>query len=160
MAKDFFNDTVQFVGFRLGREEFGINIIQVQEIIRLQEITRIPGSPDFVRGIINLRGRVIPVVDLKSRFGVSDDEEQGLSPRIIITEVSGRRFGIIVDHVSEVIKILPDRIECAPDLTLSIDSTYIMGVAKLDERLLILVDLEKMFSPEELELMKTQGRSN
>jgi len=153
-----FSDTVQFVGFRIGAEEFGINIIQVQEIIRMQDITRVPGAPAFVRGIINLRGRVIPVVDLKSRFGIADSEDLWNAPRIIITEVAGRRFGIMVDHVSEVIKIAPERIEAAPELTISIKSSYVMGVAKLDERLLILVDLEQVFSQEELELIRAGSR--
>jgi purine-binding chemotaxis protein CheW len=142
----------QVIGFRIHNQEFGINIFQVQEVYKMQDITQVPNSPEIVAGVINLRGRVIPIVDIRKNFGISALPES--SAKIIITEIQGRTIGIIVDQVSEVLKIPVDQIEPAPDIALSIKSSYIIGVAKLKHRLLILLDMNSMFSDQEIDQFK------
>lgn len=144
------------VGFRLSGQEFGIDIRQVQEIIRPVVITRMPGSPGFVLGVINLRGRILPVIDLKSRFGLAVEEQQQspMASKIVIAEISGRLMGITVDHVSEVVKIPTEKVAPPPDLATTVNSTYIFGVAKVKGRLLIILDLGKVFSEEEIQAIR------
>jgi purine-binding chemotaxis protein CheW len=142
----------QVIGFRIHDQEFGINIYQVQEVYKMQEITNVPNSPEFVAGVINLRGKVIPVVDIRKYFSINHPPES--NARIIITEIKKRTIGIIVDEVSEVLKIPSGCIEPPPDLTISVKSGYITGVAKLRGRLLILLDMNSMFSDEEIESFK------
>lgn len=138
------SEKLQLVTFGVGSEEFAVDILAVQEINRMMELTRIPQSPPEVEGVINLRGRIIPVVDLRKRFGigVSDQDENN---RIIVVEVHGRVIGFIVDRVHEVLRIDHNIVEPAPSIVSSIDSEYIAGVGKLNDRLLILLDLGKLF---------------
>lgn len=142
------------VGFSLSGQEFGIDIRQVQEIIRPVQITRMPGSPGFVLGVINLRGRIIPVVDLKSRFGLPVVETTAGGTKIVIAEISGRLMGISVDHVSEVVKVPESQVAPPPDLATTVDSAYVFGVAKVKGRLLIILDLGKIFSEEEIQAIR------
>ncbi|MDT3700366.1 MAG: chemotaxis protein CheW [Thermincola sp.] len=138
----------QFVVFRLGSEEYGVPITQVKEINRLTATTKVPRSPKFVEGIINLRGQIIPIIDMKKRFDLPLTEYTG-DARIIVIQVYANTFGVEVDSVSEVLRINSQNIEPAPQIVCSIDSKYITGVAKVGERLLILLDLDKMLSDEE-----------
>lgn len=138
----------QLVVFRLDNEEFGVPITQVKEINRLTTATRVPRSPAFIEGIINLRGQIIPIVDLKKRFELPLTEYTG-DARIIVIQVHGNTFGVQVDSVSEVLRMNTSNIEAAPDIVCSIDAKYITGVAKVDERLLIMLDLNKLLSDEE-----------
>lgn len=130
------------VTFRLGREEYGVDIGSVQEIIRSADITQVPGAPFHVRGVINLRGKIIPVVDLRRRFGMSeaeDTEEQ----RIIVIDMNNKRLGMQVDAVSQVLKLSTAVIEEMPEEAVSVDQSYIKGVGKLDGRLIIILDLNR-----------------
>ena len=148
-------DLIQLVIFQLGGEEFGVDIMQVQEIIRMPETTRIPQSPDYVKGIINLRGRVIVVINLDQRFGM-DSKEIYDDSRIIVAEVAETVMGMVVNSVSEVMRLPKSNLESAPDMiTSKINADYIKGVGKLDDRLLILLDLEKVLSEKEIEQVAT-----
>lgn len=137
-------DQLQLVTFGLGDEEFGVDILAVREINRMMELTRVPQSPPEVEGVINLRGKIIPVLDLRKRFGLVG-REQNEQSRIIVVEVHGRVLGFIVDRVHEVLRIDRSIVEPAPTMVCSIDSDFIAGVGKLDDRLLILLDLNKLF---------------
>lgn len=138
----------QFVVFRLGNEEYGVPITQVKEINRLTATTKVPKSPVFVEGIINLRGQIIPIIDMKKRFDLPLTEYTG-DARIIVIQVGIHTFGVQVDSVSEVLRINSSNIEPAPHIISGIDSQYITGVAKVGERLLILLDLDMLLSDEE-----------
>ena len=142
-------DRLQLVTFEVGEEEFAVDILAVQEINRMMQITRVPQSPDEVEGVINLRGRIVPVVDLRKRFAL-DQQETDSESRIIVVEVSGRTVGFVVDRVHEVLRIDRNIVEPAPAMATSVDSDYIQGVGKLEDRLLILIDLDRLFNAEEL----------
>jgi purine-binding chemotaxis protein CheW len=141
-------DLRQFVSFVVAGEEFGVNILTVQEIIRPVDITRVPHAPDFVEGVINLRGRILPVIDLRTRFGFPG-RDHGEDSRIIVVEIGPQTVGFMTDAVQEVLRVDVTSIEPAPELAVGIDAGYLRGVAKLDERLLILLDLENLLSTEE-----------
>jgi purine-binding chemotaxis protein CheW len=140
---------LQLVTFEVGKEEFAVDILTVQEINRMLQITHVPQSPPDVEGVINLRGRIIPVVDLRKRFGMPAVEHNSES-RIIVVEVSGRVIGFVVDRVHEVLRIDSSIVDPAPEMASAEHSEYIMGVGKLQDRLLILLDLEKLFGNAEL----------
>ncbi len=140
---------LQLVSFNVGTEEFGVDILKVHEINRMTEITRVPKAPDFVEGVINLRGKIIPIIDLRKRFGM-ETKEQDKSTRIIVVEINEQTIGFVVDAVSEVIRMSSADIDNAPELVTGIDADYIKGVGKLEDKLLILLDLEKVLSRNEL----------
>jgi purine-binding chemotaxis protein CheW len=135
----------QVVVFDLGAERYGLDIADVYEIIRHQLITAVPRAPGFVKGVINLRGRVIPVVDLHQRFGLFATEATKAS-RIVVVEAAGTRVGLGVDAVSEVLMINADAIEATPEVAAGDDSAYLHGIAKVGENLIILLDLDHLFS--------------
>ncbi len=137
-------DILQLVTFKLGDEEYGIDILKVQEINRMTEITAMPKSPFSVEGVINLRGKVIPVVNLRKKFGLGMKELDSQS-RIIVVD-TGSTVGLIVDSVSEVLRISSDTIEPPPPITGGTGSEYIMGIGKLEDRLIILLDIDKLLS--------------
>jgi purine-binding chemotaxis protein CheW len=137
-------DETQIVVFELGDERYGLDIATVYEIIRHQPITAVPQAPAFVEGVINLRGRIIPVVDLRDRFGMTEGEITKAS-RIVVCEAAGTRVGLVVDGVSEVLMIAAEAIEPTPDVAAGIDAAYLRGIAKLGERLIILLDLNGLF---------------
>lgn len=140
---------IQLVSFLLEEEEFGADILMVQEIIRMQPITRVPNAPHFVEGVINLRGKVIPIVDLRKRLNVTTTKDTRKT-RIIVVDVEGKITGFIVDSVSQVLRIPKNTIEPAPSIVVAgIDSEYITGVSKLDDRLLILLDFTKILTKRE-----------
>ncbi len=139
---------LQLVTFKLGTEEFGVDILKVQEINKMMNITKIPNAPGFIEGVINLRGKIIPIVDLRKRLGFRD-QPYDKSTRIIVVELDGLVLGFIVDSVSEVLRIPENTIEPPPSMVAGIESEYIEGVGKLDERLLILLELKKIFSSPE-----------
>lgn len=139
---------LQLVSFAIGEEEFGVDILKVQEINRMVTITQVPNSPHYVEGVINLRGKVIPIIDLRTRIGIAK-KEHDKDTRIIVVELDGKTVGFVVDSVSEVLRIPASITEPPPALTQGIDSTYITSVAKLEDRLIILLDLDKVLSTEE-----------
>jgi len=138
--------TQQLVAFKLSDEEYGVEITQVQEIVRMSEITRIPGMPDFIEGVMNLRGKIIPVIDLRKRFllpGKAVDDKS----RIVVVNVSGQIIGLIVDSVSEVINLSEGQITPIPSTIAAIDAEYLDGVVNiLEKRMVILLNLEKLLS--------------
>jgi len=143
------DDLLQLASFKIGSEEFGIDILKVQEINRMVEITRLPQAPDYVEGVINLRGKVIPIVDLRKRFGL-DVKEHDKNTRIVVVDISGHVTGMVVDSVSEVLRLPTNTIEPPPEIVTGVDSQFIRGVAKLDDRLLIFLDLSKIIDIEEV----------
>ena len=136
---------LQLVTFKVAEEEFGLEILKVQEIIRTMEITKVPRSPAFVEGVINLRGKVIPIIDLRRRFGL-DTRAHDQQTRIVVIELGQMIVGFVVDSVSEVLRIPAATVEPPPPIVAGIDSEYINGVGKLPDRLLILLDLDKLLT--------------
>jgi purine-binding chemotaxis protein CheW len=152
LVKNETNELLQLISFKLDGEEFGIDIQMVQEIIRLMQITKIPNSPDFVDGVVNIRGRIIPVIDLRCRMGMPRKEHDN-NTRIIVVNLMGNTTGFIVDAVNEVLRVPVSIIEAPPEIAAGVNSEYIKSVGKLEDRLLILIDLEKIFTKsEKLEL--------
>jgi purine-binding chemotaxis protein CheW len=140
----------QIVVFELSSELYGVSISSVESIIKMQAITKMPHAPKFVEGVTNLRGKVLPVVDLRKRFGLADTTSTRNS-RIIVISVNGMEVGMVVDGVSEVLTIQDENIEPTPMITSTLDSTFITGIAKIDQRLIILLDLGKVLSTQEQE---------
>lgn len=142
---------LQLVTFNLVGEEFGLPILDVREIIRMVEVTPVPHSPDFVEGVINLRGQILPVIDLRKRFNLESsvaDEDT----RIVVVEINKNLIGLIVDGVNEVLRIPSETVNPAPQIVSSgIGAEYIQGIAHYNEKMIILVDLERVFSNKEME---------
>ncbi|MCM2270975.1 MAG: chemotaxis protein CheW [candidate division Zixibacteria bacterium] len=136
-------DELQLVSFNIGSEEFGVDILKVQEINRMVEITRVPQTPHYVEGVINLRGKVIPIIDLRKRFNL-EVRAYDKNTRIVVVDINGMVMGMIVDAVSEVLRLQSNTIESAPDIVTGVNADYIQGVAKLEDRLLIFLDLSKV----------------
>jgi purine-binding chemotaxis protein CheW len=140
---------LQLVSFRLGDEEFAVDVGQVQEIVRLTTITAVPRSPGYVEGVVNLRGRIVPVIGLAKRFGLPP-HAPSKGTRIIITEVAGRTVGMLVDAVSEVLRLASAAIDPATEvLQGGVSNAYITGIGKLEGRLLIMLDLERLLTRDE-----------
>jgi purine-binding chemotaxis protein CheW len=137
-------ELLQLVSFHVGGEEFGIDILRVQEIIRAQQLTRVPNSPEFMEGVMNLRGKIIPVIALRKRFGL-EEAPPDKQNRIVVVEIQGTVLGFIVDAVSEVLRIPADTVEPPPRLGL-VEREYVSGVGKLGDRLLILLDADRLMS--------------
>jgi len=142
-------DILQLVTFNLANEEFGVDITRVQEINRMMDITKIPNAPEFIEGVVNLRGKIVPVVDLRKKLGFPE-KEHDKSTRIMVVEVNGMVLGFIVDSVSEVLRIPESTIEPPPSLVGGVESDYLNGVGKLDDRLLLLINLEKVIKSDQL----------
>jgi purine-binding chemotaxis protein CheW len=134
---------LQVVGFRIGNETFGVRIGSVREIVRVPEITAVPSAPETVEGVINLRGKIIPVMDLRKRFGQSDIQPDKKN-RILVVELENKLVGLIVNAASEVLKIAPSEIEAPGNLFAEGESSYVTGVGKLKGRLIILLDIAKL----------------
>lgn len=139
---------VQIVICELADEHYGLDIGKVVEIIRHQPITPVPRSPAYVKGVMNLRGRIIPVVDLRTRFGMREAEPTK-DTRIVVGDSSSTRVGLIVDAVSEVLIVPPELIEPTPDVAASVDTEYLRGIAKLGDRLILLLELDGLFRIED-----------
>ncbi len=139
----------QLVVFDLATEAYGVDIGAVREIIRMQDITKVPRCPEFVEGIINLRGNVIPVVDLRKRFSLMVSE-QSKDNRIVVVDIVGRDIGVIVDAVNEVLRIQGDSVAPPSSVITTTDSSFLLGIVKLDSSLIILLDLEKVLSDDEM----------
>ena len=140
--------TIQLVSFRLGKEEYGLEITKIREIILIGQITQVPETPHYIKGLINLRSTVIPVIDLRARFGLAEGELTDES-RIMVLNVGNRTIGIVVDAVSEVLRVAGDQISPAPPTVASLGNEYMTGLVRLEEHLLILLDVDKLFGEEE-----------
>lgn len=146
---DSISESRQLVIFKLADEEYGVDILQAKEIEKLeQEITRVPKSPGFVEGVINLRGEIVPIVDLRKRFGLAV-RPVCLDTRVIIVEINNSQIGMVVDSVVEVVRINVADVLQAPEITKTVDSYFINGVAKINDRLIVLLNLERTLSPDE-----------
>ena len=139
---------LQIVVCELADEHYGLDIARVFEIIRHQPVTPVPRAPSFVKGVINLRGRIIPVVDLRGRFGMAEAEATKES-RIVVAESGATRVGLIVDSVSEVLLVPLDAVEATPEVAAGDDAEYLRGIAKLGDRLVLLLELDGLFGLEE-----------
>ena len=149
---------LQLVIFNLTDEEYAIPIIQVHEIIKPTDITRIPGMPDFIEGVINLRGKIIPIIDIRKRFRL-EQKKADEDTRIIVVDVGEQTVGLIVDSVIEVLRLSVDAIDPVPTTIARISSEYLRGIGKLKERLLIILDVEKMLTElEKISLEKTREK--
>lgn len=142
------DEVLQWVTFQLDKETYGINVMQVQEVLRYTEIASVPGAPDYVLGIINLRGNVVTVIDTRSRFGLPPAEVSDNS-RIVIIEAEKQVIGIMVDSVAEVVYLRSSEIDAAPSVGTEESAKFIQGVSNRDGELLILVDLNKLLNDEE-----------
>jgi purine-binding chemotaxis protein CheW len=139
------DELLQLVSFRIGGEEFGVDILKVQEINRMMEVTRVPNAPEYVDGVINLRGKVIPIIDLRRRFGM-ERKEHDKNTRIVVVELTGKVVGFVVDGVEEVLRIPRSVTEPPPSIVGGVRDEYITAVGKLEDRLLILLDLDKVLT--------------
>jgi len=143
----------EFLTFTLGREEYGIDILKVQEIRGYDAVTAIANTPEFIKGVINLRGIIVPIVDMRIKFHLGKVEYDQFTV-VIILNVANRVVGMVVDGVSDVITLNPDQIKAAPEFGSAIDTQYVMGLGTVDERMLILVDIEKLMTSSDMELME------
>ena len=144
---------LQVVGFRIGNETFGVRIGSVREIVRVPEITAVPSAPETIEGVINLRGKIIPVMDLRKRFGQSDVQPDKKN-RILVVELENKLVGLIVNAASEVLRIAPSDIEPPGNLFAEGESGYVTGVGKLKGRLIILLDIAKLLHRPELKRLE------
>jgi purine-binding chemotaxis protein CheW len=143
----------EFLTFTLGKEEYGIDILKVQEIRGYDAVTAIANTPDFIKGVINLRGIIVPIVDMRIKFHLGKVEYDQFTV-VIILNVANRVVGMVVDGVSDVITLNPDQIKAAPEFGSAIDTQYVMGLGTVDERMLILVDIERLMTSQDMELME------
>lgn len=143
----------EVLSFKLGNEEYGVDILQVREIRRIDAITSIAHAPAFIKGVIELRGVIVPILDLRIKFAVGDGNTDAFTV-VIILNVSDRLIGAVVDSVSDVITLPQDCIRPAPRLGKAVDTAYIRGLGSLDERMIILVDMEKLLTSDELGLIE------
>ena len=150
---------IQLVIFRLREEEFGVEINSVVEISRMLDITRLPEAPGFIEGVVNLRGQVIPVVDLAKQFHLPPQAERPKTARVVVIEVGGETLGLLVDDVPEVLRVPENEIEAPPELVQGdAKSDYVKGVAKFGERLVVVLDLNRLLSPREVEAAGKTGK--
>ena len=144
-TKTDFEELIQLVSFNIDQEEFGVDILKVREINKMMQITKVPNSPAYVEGIINLRGKVIPVINLRTKLELSK-KEYDKNTRIVVIEVNNMTIGFIVDSVSEVLRIPANITEATPEIINGMNTDFIKSVAKLENRILILIDLEKLIA--------------
>ena len=147
----------QIVVFELGSEHFGVEIARVESIIKMQPITKLPHVSSFVEGVTNLRGKVLPVIDLRNRFGLAAREVDKNS-RIIVVSLDQNKVGMVVDSVSEVLTVPEGAVEAAPAIATSVDTGFVTGIAKLDPRLVILLDLHRILTNEEKLSLQTASK--
>lgn len=143
----------EFLAFTLGDENYGIGILKVQEIRGYEAVTKIANTPDFIKGVINLRGVIVPVVDMRIKFHLGSVEYNQFTV-VIVLNVGGRIIGMVVDSVSDVIELTPEQIHPTPELGTGIDTQYIIGLGSVDERLIILLDIEKLMSAKDMALIE------
>ncbi len=142
----------EFLAFTLGQEEYGIDIQKVQELRGYDAVTRIANAPDYLKGVVNLRGIIVPIVDMRIKFNLGTPSYDQFTV-VIILNVADRVMGIVVDSVSDVITLTPDQLKPAPEMGSVLDTDYLIGLGTLDQRMLILVDIDKLMSSEEMGLI-------
>lgn len=149
--KEAFFSSLQIVCFKIGNEEYGIDILQVQEILKLPKVTKLPKSKAFIMGVIDLRGKVLPIVDLSKRFGIESNKSSENS-RAIVVNIAGKKVGLGIDSVSHVIKVNTNDIEPPPPVVRGISGKYIVGIAKMENGFVVVLDINQMFTNEEIGL--------
>ncbi|WP_099191446.1 chemotaxis protein CheW [Tepidibacter mesophilus] len=145
----------KYVIFKLNDEEYGVDIMKVKEVSEVKEIVKVPNTPDFVDGIINIRGDVTPIINLKKRFGLSEEIESCEVSRIIVANINGKMLGFLVDDASQVISMEDTDIEPAPEIVAGFDRVYIEGIGKVDSRMIIILNLEEILDENEKNSMST-----
>jgi len=145
----------EYLSFTLGREEYGIEILKVQEIRGYEEPTQLANAPPFIKGVVNLRGNIVPIVDMRIKFNLESAEYNQFTV-VIILNVADRVVGMVVDSVSDVIQLAGEQVRPAPDFSSTFDTEYIIGLGTMDERMLILIDIEKLMSGDDMALIETQ----
>lgn len=143
----------EFLAFTLGSEEYGIDILKVQEIRGYEAVTRIANVPEFIKGVVNLRGTIVPIVDMRIKFNLGQATYDAMTV-VIILNLSGRVMGVVVDTVSDVINLSAEQIKPPPDLGLAFDTHYLVGLGTYEERMVILVDIERLMSSAEMGLIE------
>ncbi|MES2103720.1 MAG: chemotaxis protein CheW [Pseudomonadota bacterium] len=142
----------EFLAFTLGKEEYGIDILKVQEIRGYEAVTRIANAPDFLKGVINLRGIIVPVVDMRIKFNLGEPTYDQFTV-VIILNIGGRIVGMVVDSVSDVTTLMPEQVRAAPEMGTTFSTDFLIGLGTLEERMLILVDIDKLMSSPEMGLV-------
>ena len=145
--------SVEVLAFRLGQEEYGVDILKVQEIREHAAVTRLVNAPDYIKGLVNLRGVLVPIVDLRLRFKL-EQPAQGRTSVVVVLNIGGRVIGMLVDSVSDVIRLGADEIRPAPRMGTALDTDFLLGIGTIDDRMLILLDIERLMSSEELGLIE------
>ncbi len=145
--------TREVLVFVLGAEEYGVDILKVQEIRGYEKVTPLPGAPAFLKGVVNLRGIIVPVIDLRIKFGMADPRYDSFTV-VVILRLAGRVIGIVVDGVSDVVQLADDDVKAAPQLGSTIEAGFLAGLATKDDRMVLLLDIEKLLSSGELDLVK------
>lgn len=143
----------EFLAFTLGKEEYGIDILKVQEIRGYENVTRIANAPEFIKGVVNLRGIIVPIVDMRIRFQLGTPSYDQFTV-VIILNIAGRIVGMVVDSVSDVTQLAPEQIKPAPEMGTVLNTDYLIGLGTLDERMLILLDIDRLMSNEEMGLIE------
>jgi len=145
--------THEFLAFTLGNEEYGIHILKVQELRGYENPTRIANAPDFIKGVVNLRGIIVPIVDMRIKFKLGTPTYDQFTV-VIILNIAGRVVGMVVDSVSDVITLSPDQVKPAPEMGTALNTDYLIGLGTVDQRMLILVDIDKLMSSAEMGLIE------
>jgi len=143
----------EFLAFTLGKEEYGIHILKVQELRGYEEPTRIANAPDFIKGVVNLRGIIVPIVDMRIKFNLGTPTYDQFTV-VIILNIAGRVVGMVVDSVSDVITLSADQVKPAPEMGTALNTDYLIGLGTVDQRMLILVDIDKLMSSAEMGLLE------
>jgi len=152
MAEEIFNDTSEVLSFRLGGEEYAISILKVQEIRGYDAVTRIASAPEYLKGVINLRGIIVPIVDMRIKFNVGEAKYDAFTV-VIVLNINGHTIGMVVDSVSDVVTLTPDQIKPAPDMGASVSTEFLRGLGTVGERMLILLDIDRLLGSEEMGLL-------
>lgn len=152
MAEDIVNNTTEVLSFRLGGEEYAISILKVQEIRGYDNVTRIANAPEYLKGVVNLRGIIVPIVDMRIKFNVGEPTYDAFTV-VIVLNINNHTIGMVVDSVSDVVTLTPDQIKPAPDLGATVSGEYLRGLGTVGERMLILLDIDKLLGSEEMGLL-------
>jgi purine-binding chemotaxis protein CheW len=153
------NAETQYLTVNLAQEEYGIDILSVREIRGWTPVTRIPQSPAYVLGVLNLRGAIVPVIDMRLRFGLAREEYDATTVTVIIT-VAGRQFGVVVDAVSDVIDVASDALRPVPDMGTTVDTEYLKGLTAVGERMVLLLDADKLLQPQDAQMLEAALAAN
>jgi purine-binding chemotaxis protein CheW len=145
--------TTQYLTVNLGEEIYGVDILAVREIRGWTPVTRIPQAPSYVLGVLNLRGAIVPVLDMRLRFGLAREEYTATTVTVIIT-VAGRNFGVVVDAVSDVLDVVDNQVRPVPDMGTTVDTEYLKGLTSVDERMVLLLDVDKLLQPQDAQMLE------